>query len=94
MGKHPPPLPDHPLAGTVGALYDKSDPALAACRAGGEDPLPFLDDVGWSLALQFEDEGGSEEVVGGPMLDSHDQSDQCQHPDLPGELEDPMFCSR
>ncbi|CAK9115283.1 unnamed protein product [Durusdinium trenchii] len=59
-----------------------------------EDPLPFLDDVGGSLALQFEDERESEEVVGGPMLDSHDQSDQCQHPDLPGELEDPMFCSR
>ena len=94
VGKHPPPLPDHPLAGAVGALYDKSDPALAACRAGGEDPLPLLDEVGRSLALQFEDEGDSEEVVGGPTPDSLDQGDQCQHPDLPGELEDPMCCSR
>ncbi|CAK8986578.1 unnamed protein product [Durusdinium trenchii] len=94
VGKHPPPLPDHPLAGAVGALYDKSDPALAACRAGGEDPLPFLDEFGCSLALQCEDEGESEEVVGGSTPKTHDQGDQCQHPDLPGELEDPMCCSR
>ena len=30
-----PPLPDHPLAGRVGALYEESVPALATCRAGG-----------------------------------------------------------
>ena len=62
-----PPLPDHPLAGRVGALYEESVPALATCRAGGEDSLDSLDwslssDVGKSLSLGLEPKGELEEV--------------------------------
>ena len=97
-GKHPPPLPDHPLAGRVGALYEESVPALATCRAGGEDSLDSLDwssslDVGKSLSLGLEPKGELEEVNGGHELhDKVEPGDELLHHDLRGEVEDPLLC--
>ena len=97
-GKHPPPLPDHPLAGRVGALYEESVPALATCRAGGEDSLDSLD---WfsslgddkSLSLELEPKGELEEVNGGHKLhDKVEPGDELLHHDLQGEVEDSMLC--
>ncbi|CAK9056938.1 unnamed protein product [Durusdinium trenchii] len=97
-GKHPPPLPDHPLAGRVGALYEESVPALATCRAGGEDSLDSLDwssslDVGKSLSVRLEPQGELEEVNGGHKLhDKVEPGDELLHRDLQGEVEDPLLC--
>ncbi|CAK9043067.1 unnamed protein product [Durusdinium trenchii] len=97
-GKHPPPLPDHPLAGRVGALYEESVPALATCRAGGEDSLDSLDwssslDVGKSLSLGLEPKGELEEVNGGHKLhDKVEPGDELLHHDLQGEVEDSLLC--